>query len=151
MTDEVKPRRGRPKLTDEERARRKAERKARGEAGGINIDEIAKVKDILDKMANAQSQAAQNVIPAVKDDSSWVGEGDPGYEARKIAEIEAAMDKAHRAQAAQQTPPTMKVTPRGGGDIVETIHNQEIVIEDEPRSAKPDFVQKDDAGWEEIP
>jgi hypothetical protein len=68
-----------------------------------------------------------------------------------IAEMTRKMDEAQKKAAQQVRVPEIKTKQVGGHEEIYVAKPKELVIEDEARNTKPEFIQNDEKGWSEIP
>ena len=127
---------GRPKLSDEEKARRAEERKQRK----LALYQTKKVYGVSDKALAAEIVKAKKDVPQIKSEDE--------LEIERIEKIMAHADEIRRQQT--QIPKETAV-PQGNSELIFISRAKEPTIEDEPRDPRPDFVQKDESGWSEIP
>lgn len=130
--------RGRPKLSDEEKAQRALERKMKKRAeyrakkeAGITDSELA---------VKLYKQMKADTIQPVLEES----------EAAQIAKMEQIMKRADDAKRSQYAVPKEESRTVGNRDLIHIARATEVSVEDTPRDERPGFVTKDEAGWEEF-
>lgn len=125
----IKRPRGRPRLSDEEKARRKAERV-----------EKKKMDDSARAVLSQPTQAEDKPKPMFRPTPD---------ELKEIERIQQIMAKADEAKRQQYAMPQIKEKEQGNQNIIQVAPAKEFTIDDEytRTNDKPEFVRKDDEGW----
>lgn len=138
--DEKKSR-GRPRLTEEERAKRAEEIKAEKRARYYATRAAGATDVSLAKQIVAEMKSQDNADPLA---------GLPKVDQDYIKDIEAKMTQARASQMRQFAVPTETAKTVGNRDLVYISRNPEPAIADEPQDRRPPFVQADESGWTEL-
>lgn len=116
--EEKRPR-GRPRLSEEEKARRKALRAAE--------------KDAKLKAPEAKPVEKPKIPPE---------------ELAQIERVSKIMAEADARKRQQIVMPKIETEEQGNVELVHIAPAKEPTIDDEPKDARPEFVQDDERGWE---
>lgn len=139
MTEEVKKRRGRPKLTPEEKAaaaeRRKEQKRAYNQKHKV---ETVQLRTTVDTASKIIQNATPRLAPPSKEEQAEID---------RIGKIMAKAEVAIRAQSAI---PKEAAKTVGHREEIYISRTTEPAIQDEPTDPRPSFVRDDDKGWEEL-